>query len=422
MSDLNDCFLHDKDRLRHDDALAILRQNVPVLTGREPLPIDQCLGRVLGQDLVSQAQVPGHTNAAVDGYAFRHADNSGASLPVRMHITAGERPKAALASGEAARIFTGAVMPDGADTVAMQEDCDAEGNAVRIPQKLRQGANVRQAGEDVSIGTRVLAKGQRLDASALAAAVSVGCAMLEVAKPVRVGLISTGDELRHPGDGHGPLQMGQVWDSNTPMLRALLAPLPVTIAVEASLPDDREGIQAALADAAGRCDIILSTGGASRGVEDHMLDCLDALGKRHLWQLAVKPGRPMMMGQIDRDKATSCLFLGLPGNPVAAMVCFLLYARQCILQAAGEAWSEPQRFPLQAGFEVASKKPDRREFMRGKLIAQPDGQLSVEKFARDGSGLISSLTWADGLIEIPEDVRAIELGDTVSFIPFTSFG
>ncbi len=417
---LDDCFLHDKDRLRHHNALAILRDRLSTVVSIETVALEESAERILAEDIIAPRNVPLADNSAVDGYAFRHSDfdAAGGFFRLQQRVAAGHASDVVLAAGAAARIFTGAVMPPGADTVAMQEDCDTHSqdglDFVIVPQGLKPGANCRKAGEDVAQGDRMLAPGQRLRPQDLAAIASMGKAEVKVYRRLRAALVSTGDELRRPG---GPIEVGGVYDSNHFLLRALCGTLPVEVEDLGILKDDANLVEAAITDAASRFDIILTTGGASRGEEDHVLTALDRHGTRHMWQLAIKPGRPMMFGNIG-----DCVFLGLPGNPVAAMVCFLLYARPVINVLAGGPFLEPQRFQVPAAFEVAKKKPDRREFYRGNLQADENGQTAAHKFLRDGSGLITGLREADGLIEIPEDVTSIRKGDLVGFLPFSGFG
>ena len=317
----------------------------------------------------------------------------------------------------AARIFTGAVIPEGHDTVVMQEDVrfgTIEGReVVGIPAGLKAGANVRKAGEDVKAGEVLLEAGTVLRPQDLAALASIGAGEVQCFARLSVGIVSTGDEVVRPG---APLAAGQVYDANAPMLFALIASAGATPVDLGVLPDNLDEVKTRLAQAARQVDVIISSGGASRGEEDHVVTALDALGKRHLWQLAIKPGRPMSFGQIG-----DCVFLGLPGNPVAVFVCFLLYVWPLLRRMGGAQWPEPTRFRLPALFAFPGRKVGRREFWRGMLKETPRG-LAVDKFARDGSGLISGLRAADGLIDIPEDVEDIRPGDSVAFIPFAEFG
>lgn len=398
MTALDDCFLHDRDRLRHTEALALLR-DLPPVVGIETVVLAEALNRVLAEPLAAPFDVPAHTNAAVDGYAFAHAGPCQTSVSAR--IAAGDATSA-LAPGTAARIFTGAPVPEGADTVAMQEDCEHDDRGVLLPD-LKKGANVRLRGEDVLQGTAVLAPGRRLAAADVATAASFGQTQLPIHNRLRVCIFSTGDELNRSD------VMGGVHDANGPMLRALAHTLPITVTDGGILPDDRATVRGALADAASRHDLVLTTGGASRGEEDHVVAVLDAIGRRRAWQIAVKPGRPLTFGRIG-----NAAFLGLPGNPVAAFVCFVLYARPTILQLAGAEWRDPERYAVPAGFALRSK-PDRREFLRGRI---ENGRLV--KYPRDGSGLISSLRESTGLIEVPEDVTSVGEGDSLDFIPFSA--
>jgi molybdopterin molybdotransferase len=415
---IDDCFLTDSERLRHDDALAILRARIRPVVGTETVPLSQAAGRILAEPVASPRAVPAFDNAAVDGYAFAHADHAavGGLFPVALRIAAGHPSPEPLPPGSAARIFTGAAMPAGADTVAMQEDCtvtDEAGQArVAIPPGLRRGGNRRKAGEDLEQGALVAAAGQRLRPQEIAAIASTGRAEAAVYRPLSVACVSTGDEIVRPGR---PLARGEVYDSNHFLLAALLQTLGCAVTDAGILPDDLPTVRAALSDLAASHDAVLTTGGASRGEEDHLVSALDSLGKRHLWQLAVKPGRPMSFGQIG-----DCAVVALPGNPVAAFVCFLLYVRPLLTVMSGGAWPEPQRFLLPAAFAIPDRKTGRREFLRGRLIHGPSGP-EVEKFARDGSGLISSLREADGLIEIAEDIPAIRPGTLVPFLPFSAF-
>lgn len=383
------------------------------------VPLHGTNGRVLAEAVTAPRDVPLTDNAAVDGYAFAHADYLARDgrFEVSGRIAAGHPLTTALMPGTAARIFTGAVMPAGADSVAMQEDCEvSEKGAIAqvvIPPGLKAGANRRRAGEDVKAGDVILRPGTVLRPQDIAAAASLGQGTLLCKARLRVAVFSTGDELVEPG---AAIREGQVYDSNRAMLKALAVPLGVTVSDLGSLPDSYAAVETALSAAARDHEVLITSGGASRGEEDHVINVLGALGERHMWQLAIKPGRPMTFGRIG-DAA----FFGLPGNPVAAFVCFLLYVRPALFQLQGANWQEPARFPLPAAFEIAKKKPDRREFLRG-ILTEQDGVPAVTKFSRDGSGLITGLREADGLVEVAEEVTEVRAGDTVAFIPFSEFG
>lgn len=419
---LNDCFLHDKDRLRHNDVLQMIKQRIGPIMATETVPLADANGRILAEPIVAPRNVPLSDNAAVDGYAYRHADfeDLGGWFEVADRIAAGHARQTPMPKKTAARIFTGAAVPPGLDTIAMQEDCEPhvqnDRPFIAIPPGLKAGANCRKSGEDVLEGTTVLLAGERLRPQDIAAIASLGIAEIAVFQKLRIALVSTGDELLRPEAGTTPLP-GQVFDTNSVMLKGLLEMVPVEVTDFGVLADDANLIRNTLAQAAGAFDMILTSGGASRGDEDHVIMALDELGQRHLWQLAIKPGRPMTMGQIG-----DCVFVGLPGNPVAAFVCFLLYVRQIILRLQGCAWRLPNRFSVAANFGIETKKPDRREFLRGILGQAEDGSLTVTKFDRDGSGLITGLREADGLIEIEEATTGIHPGEIVDFIPFSEFG
>lgn len=417
---IDDCFLHDKDRLKHAEAIAMLRERVDVVAGVELVSLVDAVGRILAEPQAAPNPVPMHTNAAVDGYAFAASGydaQHGSTFAVAARASAGHQAGTAIAAGQAARIFTGAVMPRGTDTCVMQEDCDLrdqpDGVVVRVPAGLKAGANVRLAGEDVKAGSDLMPAGVAIRPQDLAALASVGLSEVPVYRRLRVGILSSGDEVVRPGRA---LELGEVYDANMPMLMGLVGAAgcePVDLGVA---PDRLDATTALLSRAVASCDVVLTSGGASRGEEDYLNSALDSLGTRHLWQLAIKPGRPMSFGQIG-----DCVMLGLPGNPVAVMVCFLMYAWPMLRRMSGAPWREPRRFMLPADFDFLNRKTGRREFWRGRT-AHRDGRMVVDKFKRDGSGLISSLRAADGLIEIDEDAPEIKRGEFVAYIPFTEFG
>lgn len=417
---IDDCFVLDKDRLPHGEAIAILKSRVRPVVATEGVVLANATGRFLAEPVVSTRPIPAHDNTAVDGYSFAHAaydKNKGARLKVVGQAAAGHPFKTTPPPDSAVRIFTGAVMPEGFDTVAMQEDVRIEQNADErwaiIPPGLKQGANRRLAGEDAKEGAVLLEAGARLRPQDVATAASTGLGRLSCYGPLKVAILSTGDEILRSGDAFSP---GKVYDANAPMLQGLIRTAGAEAVDLGVLPDRAELVTAALAEASRSYDAIVISGGASQGAEDHVVKSLDALGKRHLWQIAVKPGRPMSFGQIG-----DCVVLGLPGNPVAVFVCFLIYVRPVLTVLAGGAWPEPRRFPLPTSF-TQRKKAGRREFWRANLTRAADGRLQAAKFPRDGSGLISSLREADGLIEVQEDITEVKEGEMVDFIPFTEFG
>ncbi|WP_108880368.1 molybdenum cofactor synthesis domain-containing protein [Anderseniella sp. Alg231-50] len=413
---LDDCFLHDKDRMRHDDAVALILERMSRVAGVETIPLSQAHGRVLAEQYAAPRDIPAFNNAAVDGYAFAGKalkPDGDTQFKVVIRVAAGHTPQRALRKGEAARIFTGAVMPKGADTCMMQEDASVDGTKLVVPKGLKPGANTRLAGEDVSQGEVMLPCGERLRPQDVAAIASGGAGSVRVFNRLKVGLISTGDEIVRPGILLGD---GQVYDSNHHLLRGLLSTVGAEPVDYGVIPDDRVRVERVVRSAAHECDVILTTGGASRGEADFIVETIQSMGALHAWQLAVKPGRPLAMGQI-----ADTVFFGLPGNPVAAFVTFLLYAQPMLARLQGAAWHMPQRYPLPAGFSIAKKKTDRREFWRGWVDNTDEGPV-LQKFQRDGSGLISGLRQATGLIEVPEETSSVNHGDLLGFIPFSEFG
>jgi molybdopterin molybdotransferase len=414
---LDDCFAFPERRLHHEEAVALLRGHASPLGERERTSVYEATGRVCAEAVNAPRAIPAHTNAAVDGYAFAfdsYDAKDGTLFPIGGRAAAGGALETPPADRGAVRIFTGAIMPKGCDTVAMQEDCRLEnGTAVFVPGGLKRGANRRLAGEDMAEGAAVILPGQRLRPQDVAALAASGASSIACFKKPRLCIFSTGNEILPPGAAFSP---GKVYDSNGPMLTGLFAPLGLAPAYGGILPDSRETVHNALHAAARDYDVIVTSGGASLGEEDHVIAALRAAEALSLWQLAIKPGRPMGLGKIG-----SCLCFALPGNPVAVLVCALLYVWPVVRRLSGEAWIEPQRLAFPAGFEIKSRKQGRREFFRGWLDSEAGG-IAVRKYERDGSGLISSLRAASGLIEIPEEAAKIQEGDSVSFIPFSAFG
>ena len=425
-SSINDCFRHDGGRLSHDAAIDLLKARLGPVAGVSTVATGQALGRILAEPVVAGCNVPPHTNAAVDGFAVCSGDYDG-TVGGRFRITgrsaAGAPFDGAVGRGEAVRILTGAVVPEGLDIVAMQEDCEVTGDGedahVTLPGGLETGVNIRRAGEDVRVGDQLLEAGHILRPQDLAALSSIGLDRVSCRERLRIGIVSTGDEVVRPGaQEKGLLDGGQgvVFDANQPMLAALGAQLGADVIDAGIWRDDRQVVIDGLERLAQRCDVILTSGGASRGDEDYMVAALDVLGRRHFWQLSIKPGRPLMLGQIG-----STVVVGLPGNPVAVFVCFLVYVWPMLRVLAGAGWREAGRMPARAQFGFANRKRGRREFWRG-MVRVDDGGLVVDKFKRDGSGLISGLRAANCLIEIPEDAGDVQVGDMVRVIPFSEFG
>ncbi len=385
-----------------DDALASLLAQVTPLAGTQTLATAEARGRVLAADLVSPVDVPPADNSAMDGYALRAAD-AGTLLPVTQRVPAGSVP-APLAAGEAARIFTGAQVPPGADTVVMQEHTELVDGQVRVTQPVTAGANVRLRGEDVRAGAVVLPAGTRLDAVSLGLAATAGAAQLTVTRRPRVAVFSTGDELVMPGE---PLPPGAIYNSNRFTLRALLEGLGCEVVDLGIVPDKLDATRAALRDAASKADVILTSGGVSVGEEDHLRPAVQAEGRLDLWAIAIKPGKPFAYGRVGKSH-----FIGLPGNPVSSLVAFLVLVRPFLLKLQGATRLAPRGYRIPAGFDWP--KPDkRREFLRVRL----DEDSGLALFGNQSSGVLTSAFWADGLLDNPAG-RAFAAGDAVRFIPF----
>ena len=368
-------------------------------------------GRVLAQDLLSSLDVPAHDNSSMDGYALRCADWLGADtlLPVSQRIPAGSSGQA-LAASSVARIFTGAPVPPGADAVVMQEDCAAVDGGIRIATQPRPGQWIRRSGEDVAAGAVVLQRGTRLSPASLGLAASIGFGRLQVAPRVRVALFSTGDELVMPGDvAPGDMKPGAIYNSNRFFLKALLQRLGCIVTDLGIVPDRLEATIDALGGASQQHDLILTSGGVSVGEEDHIKPAVQALGELHLWQIAIKPGKPFACGKIG-----AAHFLGLPGNPVSSFVTFLLLVRPFILKLQGATAVAPESIALPAHFDWP-KADKRREFLRVRL----DSAGGLALFDNQSSGVLTSAVWGDGLVDNPAG-QAIAHGDTVRFLPFSA--
>jgi len=396
-----------------DRALALLRDALAPVCARSEVPLEEADGRVLAAAVPAARANPPTANAAVDGYGFAFGPGPGPE-GFDLALMAGRSAAGApftgpVPPGHAIRILTGAFLPPGVDTVVMQEDVEIAGGRLRFGPGIRPGANCRAAGEDVAAGAPLLAAGHRLRPGDLALLAATGVARLPVHARLRVGVLSTGDELCPAGAATSPYQ---IHDANRPMLLALLARWGMAAVDLGHAPDDRAALRSCLDAAAGRVDAVITSGGASAGDEDHLSALLNAEGAVHSWRIALKPGRPLALGQW-----RGVPLFGLPGNPVAAFVCALIFARPALGLMAGERWLEPAGFQLPAAFSK-DKRPGRREYLRARIGA--DGRAEV--FASEGSGRISGLAWAGGLVELEDGARQIRPGDMVRFLPFASFG
>ncbi len=409
----DDCFAFGGALLPIDDARSLIRERVDVVAGVETIALAHADGRTLAEPVAAPFDVPGFTNSAVDGYAVRFDDlvrNAETRLVVHARIAAGHSSADGLTAGRAARIFTGAVMPDGADTVIMQEDCRADGAAVFIRPGIKRGANRRVAGEDIAAGSVALAAGRRLGPAELGLLAALGQAAVPVRRRLSVALFSTGDELREPGT---TLASGQIYDANRFMLASMLVRAGAVVTDGGILPDRVDSLAKALVEAAARHDLIVTSGGVSTGEEDHVRNVMNAHGSLFFWRLAIKPGRPVALGQIG-----STPLIGLPGNPVAALITFVAVARPLIEALTGTVPRVPRRSPAVSGFSYR-KKRDRREYVRVSLDVGDGGLPRLRRFPKEGAGLLTSLTETDGLAELPEALTQLEPGMPVDFIPYS---
>ncbi|MCH7833274.1 MAG: molybdopterin molybdotransferase MoeA [Proteobacteria bacterium] len=416
----DDCFAFGGELTPLADALAILSDRVRPVAEPETVSLRHAAGRILAEDIIADCDVPPHDNSAVDGYAvyFDDLDPDGETrLKVSGRIAAGHPLGRPAEKGEAFRIFTGAPMPAGADgtqasgpdTVFMEEDCEEDGDSVILPAGLKRGSNRRNTGEDVEKGSVIVKAGRRLRAQEVGVAASVGRSEVAVYRPLKAAVFSTGDEVRDPG---GDAPEGCIYDANRYAIIALLEGLGADVTDLGILKDDTEAIARALKDAAPGHDLLVTSGGVSAGEEDHVRDAVESLGKIHFWRLAIKPGRPIALGQVG-DVA----FLGLPGNPVAAMVTFMVIGRPLVLLLSGMAEVTRPRFLVEAGFDY-KKKLGRREWARVKLESNGDGRPVAMRCHSSGAGILTSMVEADGLVELPEDTEALEKGAMVDYLPF----
>jgi molybdopterin molybdotransferase len=411
----NDCFAFGGPMMSVDEAVAIIAARVTAVQDIETVSLGDSDGRILASNISAPFPLPPFTNSAVDGYAVRGGDvprGEEMAFPVTGRVQAGASTGGAITPGHAVRIFTGAPMPDGADTVFMQEDVrlDAQGRVV-LPAGLRPGANVRPAGEDIPVGTAALAAGLRLRPQDLALAAAFGLTKVSVRRRIRVAVFSTGNELVSPGSSRATAQL---FDSNRFMLMAMLKRLGCEVSDLGIVGDDRDPLADSLKKVAGTHDLILTSGGVSTGEEDHVKSSVERVGTLVLWRMAIKPGRPVAMGIIGGTP-----FIGLPGNPVASFVTFVHVVRPTVLALAGAAQQHLIPMPVRAAFNY-KKKMARREYVRVNLRKAEDGRLEAVKFPREGAGLLSSLVDTDGLVELGEEITLVEPGQTIGFLSYAS--
>ena len=396
-----------------DDALERLSAALAPVTGTETVKTAKASGRILAADCVARRSNPPRPNSAVDGYGFAHASTRAGlnRLPlVTGRAAAGHPFSGAVPAGHAVRILTGAILPDGVDCVVLEEDCATDSASVTFDGPVKPRANTRKAGEDVAEGAVALTAGHRLRPPDLALLSALGVAEVTVHRPLRVGVLSTGDEI--VASAHQPALPHQIYDANRPMLLSLIAQWGHEAVDLGHAPDKPVVITGKLDRAAREVDVVLTSGGASAGDEDHVSRLLREKGTLSSWRIAMKPGRPLALALWKGVPV-----IGLPGNPVAALVCALIFGRPALSKLAGGGWTVPQAFTVPAAF-TKSKKPGRREYLRARINAEG----AAEAFASEGSGRISGLSWADGIVELPDGAAEITPGVPVRYIPYASFG
>ena len=413
----DDCFAFSGPLLRLDDMERLIDERIAPVTETERVPLSGAHARVTAIAICAPDNLPPFDNSAVDGYAVRHADlkpDGDTRLAVTGRVTAGRRADVALSPGQAMRIFTGAPMPAGADTVFMQEDVTVDGDAVIVPKGLKLGANRRLAGEDVPLGHEVLPAGTVLEPQHLALAAGLGITHFEVRRRLKVAVFSTGDEVVEPGAPRGG---AAIYDANRYLLRALLDRLGADVTDLGILADDPEQLAQALQAAATGHDLIVTSGGVSTGEADYVRSAVERIGSLVFWRVAIKPGRPVALGVIRGAGGHSAAFVGLPGNPVAVFVTFVRVVKALLRRLSGARPRPLLALPVRASFAYKKKK-DRREYVRVALRRAADGGIEAVKHPQDGAGVLTSLTETDGLLEFPEDVTSIEPGARVGFLSY----
>jgi len=415
----DDCFAFSGPLLRLDDMERLIGERVKPVRETERVPLHGARSRVAAFDVKAPVDLPPFDNSAVDGYAVRHADlspDADTTLKVVGRLTAGAGAELALKPGQAIRIFTGAAMPAGADTVFMQEDVKLDGDKVTVPSGLKLGANRRLAGEDVAQGRVVIPAGTVLEAQHVALAAALGLTELAVRRRLKVAIFSTGDEVVEPGSAR---RGAAIYDSNRFLLVELLERLGAIVTDLGILADEPATLARALDKAALHHDLVLTSGGVSTGEADHVRTAVERIGSLVFWRVAIKPGRPVAMGVIPGAAGQSAAFVGMPGNPVAVFVTFVRVVKPLLRRLSGAGVQKLVALPVRAAFAYKKKK-DRREYVRVALRTGSDGEIEAVKHPQDGAGILTSLTETDGLLEFPEEVTAIEPGARVGFLSYAA--
>ena len=421
----DDCFAFSGPLLPLEDMERLIGERITPVAETERVPLHGARERVVAADVIAPVNLPPFDNSAVDGYAVRQADlahDGDTKLAIAGRLTAGARADIALEPGQAIRIFTGAAMPAGADTVFMQEDVKLEGDSVIVPSGLTLGSNRRLAGEDVAAGAVVLPAGTVLEAQHIALTAALGITDIEVRRRLKVAIFSTGDEVVEPGSKRGG---AAIYDANRYLLVEMLERLGAVVTDLGILADDPAELARALAKAAAWHDLVITSGGVSTGEADHVRGAVERIGSLVFWRVAIKPGRPVAMGVIraaprkDRAAHSGAAFVGLPGNPVAVFVTFVRVVKPLLRRLAGARRERLVALPVRVAFAYKKKK-DRREYVRVALRRASDGEIEAVKHPQDGAGILTSLTETDGLLELPEAMTTIEPGSRVGFLSYAA--
>ena len=409
----NDCFKYNKKRISLEKAVSILEKRIKCVKKTQKVKLDKALGRIASKDIISKLNVPSFNNTAVDGYAFNYSDlnkHKETSLKLNGRIAAGQNFNKKIKKGEVVRIFTGAKIPEGTDTVIMQEDCDTNNDEIILKPGIFKGANIRKKGEDIKIGKKIIFKGSKLKAQDIALIASIGIKEIDVYEKLTVGIFTTGNELFEPGT---KVSQSGIYDSNRYCLKNLLETINCSVKDYGIKKDNEKLIKSSLKKISKECDLIITTGGMSVGEEDYVRKVVEKNGSLNFWNISIKPGRPVALGNIFKKP-----FIGLPGNPVSVMITFMKIGIPTINQLSGHLSNDNKAFNVITDFNF-KKKTGRKEFLRVKLLKKSNGEVKIKNYPNTGSGVFSSMVETDGLIELPEKLSYLKKGTKVKFMPFS---
>ena len=409
----NDCFKNNKKRISLEKAVLILQKKIKCIKKTQKIKLNSALGRILSKNIISKINVPSFNNSAVDGYAFNFSDlnkKKETILKLSGRITAGQNYNKKIKKKEAIRIFTGARIPEGADTVIMQEDCEVSDNKILLKTGIFKGANIRKRGEDVNYGKKIMSKGSKLKAQDIALIASVGIKVINVFEKLKVGVFTTGNELFEPGK---KTSKSGIYDSNRYCLKNLLETINCSIKDYGIKKDSEKLITKTLMKISKECDLIITTGGMSVGDEDYVRKVVEKHGSLNFWNISIKPGRPVALGNIFKKP-----FIGLPGNPVSVMITFLKIALPTINKLSGFISPKEKNFIVVTDFSF-KKKSGRKEFLRVKVLNSLNGEVKIKHYPNTGSGVFTSIVETDGLVELPEKLTYLKKGTKIRFVPYS---